>query len=149
MPKERDLTGKLIYAARLCRSFRARLLLDHGIYAGQDHLLKSLAQQDGQTMGSLASNLGVRPPTITKMVTRMEAQGLVRRENSGFDNRLNLVSITGAGEALLDEIDEAWRTAEKHAFERLKEKDAKRLHKILDRILLSLDGRADAAASDF
>lgn len=145
MPKERDLTGKLIYAARLCRSLRARLLLDHGLYAGQDALLKSLARLDGQTMGSLANNLGVRPPTVTKMVSRMVAQGLVRRENSGFDNRLNLVSITQTGEALLDEIDEAWNTAEKHAFDRLKEKDAKRLHKILDRILSSLDGKAGHA----
>ncbi len=148
MSKEKDLTGKLIYAARLCRSLRSRLLLDHGLYAGQDVLLKSLAHTDGQTMGSLANNLGVRPPTVTKMVTRMEAQGLVRRAASGFDSRLNLVSITEAGEALLDEIDETWSTAEKQAFERLKEKDAKRLHKILDRILSSLDGKTTAIGDE-
>jgi DNA-binding MarR family transcriptional regulator len=145
MPDENDLSGKLIYAARLCRSLRARRLLDHGLYAGQEVLLKSLARSDGQTMGSLAANLGVRPPTITKMVTRMEAQGLVKRETSGFDNRLAIVYILEPGEALLDQIDEAWSVAEAQAFGKLKDKDAKRLHKILDRIIAGADGlEADA-----
>jgi MarR family transcriptional regulator, organic hydroperoxide resistance regulator len=140
MPSERDLTGKLIYAARLCRSLRAGMLVDHGLHAGQDMLLKSLSRKNGQTMGALAANLGVRPPTITKMVTRMEAQGLVRRETSGFDNRLAMVHVTPAGEALLGRIDDAWRKADSTAFEKLKDKDSRRLNKILDRILASLDG---------
>jgi MarR family transcriptional regulator, organic hydroperoxide resistance regulator len=141
MSSERDLTGKLIYAARLCRTLRASMLLDHGLHAGQDLLLKSLSRTNGQTMGSLAADLGVRPPTITKMVTRMEAQGLVVRQASGFDNRLNLVHVTPAGEALLARIDEAWRKADTAAFEKLKDKDSRRLNKILDRILASLAGQ--------
>jgi len=51
LARDRDLAGKLIYAARLCRTLRARHLLDHGLYAGQDVLLKSLAANDGQSMG--------------------------------------------------------------------------------------------------
>jgi DNA-binding MarR family transcriptional regulator len=144
MSSEQDLAGKLIYAARLCRSLRANLLLDHGLYAGQDALLKSLSRSNGQTMGSLAADLGVRPPTVTKMVTRMEAQGLVKRQPSQKDSRLNLVHLTSAGEALLARIDTAWQDAENAAFDRLRDKDAKRLHKILDRIVASLDGKAGA-----
>lgn len=135
--RDRDLTGKLIYAARLCRSLRSRFLLEHGLYAGQDVLLKSLAANDGQSMGSLAASLSVRPPTVTKMVNRMETQNLVRRQASSYDNRLNLVFITEAGEALLDEVDSAWEEAERLAFAMLKEKDVKRLSKILDRIVAS------------
>jgi DNA-binding MarR family transcriptional regulator len=145
MSWEQDLSGKLIYTARLCRSMRAALLLDHGLYAGQDALLKSLARSDGQTMGALAADLGVRPPTVTKMVTRMEAQGFVTREQSTADSRLNLVRLTPAGSAVLARIDAAWGEAEAAAFERLKEKDAKRLHKILDRILASIDAKPAAA----
>lgn len=135
MARDRDLAGKLIYAARLCRTLRARHLLDHGLYAGQDVLLKSLAANDGQSMGSLAASLNVRPPTVTKMVNRMGAQNLVRRQNSDYDSRLNLVFITDVGEALLEEVDEAWSEAERQAFSTLKEKDVKRLNKILDRII--------------
>lgn len=144
MAKETDLAGKLIYAARLCRSLRARLLLENGLYAGQDVLLKSLAANDGQTMGSLAGNLGVRPPTVTKMVTRMETQNFVQRRNSGFDNRMNLVFITEAGEALLEEVGSIWEKAERVAFDDLKDKEIKRLHKILDKITTRLQEHAEA-----
>jgi MarR family transcriptional regulator, organic hydroperoxide resistance regulator len=143
MSDQEDLSSKLIYAARLCRSLRARLLREHGLFAGQDALLKSLARTDGQTMGSLAANLGVRPPTVTKMVTRMESQGLVRRETSGFDSRLAIVHLLEAGSSLVAKIDEAWHLADAQAFGRMKEKDAKRLHKILDKIVEGADAIAD------
>ncbi|MCB1449521.1 MAG: MarR family winged helix-turn-helix transcriptional regulator [Nitratireductor sp.] len=145
MGNKASLTGKLIYTARLCRTARAELLLTHGLYAGQDILLKSLSEEDGQTMGSLATNLGVKPPTVTKMVTRMESQGLVRREGSQYDSRINHVFITPAGTALLGKVDDAWEAAELAAFTGLKDKDEKRLHKILDRVLSELDGKYEPA----
>lgn len=141
MGPEESLAGKLIYAGRLCRTLRADLLLELGIYAGQDILLKSLAQNDGQTMGDLANDLGVRPPTVTKMVTRMESQDLVRREGSKKDNRRAHVYLTGAGRQLLQSIDAAWAKADAKAFDALKSKDDRRLNKILDRVLSSLDER--------
>ncbi|MCB1462352.1 MAG: MarR family transcriptional regulator [Nitratireductor sp.] len=141
MGPEESLVGKLIYAGRLCRSLRADLLLDLGIYAGQDILLKSLANADGQTMGSIAGDLGVRPPTVTKMVARMEAQGLVQREGSKSDNRRAHVHLTEAGRQLLQRIDEAWAKADLSALDGLKQKDEKRLNKVLDKILVNLDRR--------
>ncbi len=141
MGPEESLAGKLIYAGRLCRTLRADLLLDLGIYAGQDILLKSLANRDGQTMGDLANDLGVRPPTVTKMVTRMESQGLVSREGSKTDNRRAHVHLTEAGRQLLVRIDEAWAKADAKAFELLKPKDDRRLNKILGRVLAGLDER--------
>ena len=141
MGPEESLVGKLIYAGRLCRSLRADLLLDLGIYAGQDILLKSLANADGQTMGSIAGDLGVRPPTVTKMVARMEAQGLVQREGSKSDNRRAHVHLTEAGRQLLQRIDEAWAKADLSALDGLKQKDEKRLNKVIDKILVNLDRR--------
>ena len=82
MNADKSVSGRLIYAARLLRTARAERLLGEGIYAGQDALLRELSRQDGQTMGALAAALGVRPPTVTKMVARMETQGLVRRAAS-------------------------------------------------------------------
>jgi len=142
---EETLAGKLIYAGRLCRTLRADLLLELGIYAGQDVLLKSLARDDGQTMGSLANDLGVRPPTVTKMVARMESQGLVRRRRSQTDSRLSHIHLTKAGSQLLARIDEAWARADQAAFDGLKQKDDKRLNKILGKILANLDERVKLA----
>ena len=56
-----------------------------GLHAGQDALLKALSETDGQTMGDLAAALGVRPPTVTKMVNRLAAEGYVERHASDTD----------------------------------------------------------------
>jgi MarR family transcriptional regulator, organic hydroperoxide resistance regulator len=135
LAKEADLASNLMRAARLCRHQRSLALAQLGLFPGQDDLLKSLAESDGQSMGSLAGNLGVRPPTITKMVSRMAAQGLLRRQNSAHDNRQNHVFLTDSGAALLDEVDKRWRQCAVETFGSLTDKEEKRLRKILSKIL--------------
>jgi DNA-binding MarR family transcriptional regulator len=144
LAEQDSLTSKLIHTARLCRSLRASFLAKHGLYAGQDMLLQQLARSDGQSMGALAEALDVRPPTITKMVARMQAQRLVRREPSKYDSRQNHVHITEAGTALLKRVDAAWRETEECAFAGMKEKDFKRLKKILGKIRTNLDNDSKA-----
>lgn len=86
-------------------------------------------------MGSLASNLGVRPPTVTKMVTRMAGQGFLRRQSSAKDSRQNHVYLTETGLALAHTIENSWRTAADQTFANLTDKDEKRLRKILAKLL--------------
>jgi DNA-binding MarR family transcriptional regulator len=57
----------------------------------------------------------VSPPAMTKTVTALEADGLVRRERSATDGRVVLVSATAAGRALL----ERGRAARVRVIERL------------------------------
>lgn len=128
MKNEDLLIGELIQAARMCRTLEAELLLQHGLYAGQDRMLKELEYRDGQSMSELARALHVRPPTITKMVSRMAAQGFVERVASETDNRQSHVFITKAGHKLLKKVDKAWRKTEKTA---LKKVTAKRQKKLL------------------
>lgn len=142
LAKDENLTGKLLLTARYCRSLRTSLLLERGLYSGQDTLLKILGTQDGQSMGELANKLGVRPPTVTKMVTRMAAQGFVKRLPSQNDSRQFNVFLTSQGLAVIAQIDETWAAAEKTALAGLKEKDAKRLNKILQKILKQLENKA-------
>jgi MarR family transcriptional regulator, organic hydroperoxide resistance regulator len=142
---DESLTGKLMLAARLCRSLRTAMLVDEGLYSGQDTLLKILGDEDGQSMGSLAARLGVRPPTITRMVMRMSAQGFLRREPSQIDSRQFNVFLTQRGAEVIERIDKTWTRVEELAVAKLKEKDGKRLRKILEKILLQLDGHAGIA----
>lgn len=143
LAEQQDLTGKLIHTARLCRARRAELLSQHGLYPGQDMLLQELAASDGQPMGALATALDVQPPTITKMVSRMQAQGLIRREPSKYDSRQNHVFITEAGTKLVERIEAAWLSTDEQALAGLKEKDFKRLGKILGKIRSNLDSQSE------
>src|SRR5690554_4876547 len=80
-------SARLQSAARLSRTALAARLLQHGFYAGQDQIMLALAESDGLTPGGLARRIGVRPPTITKTINRLQGQGFVERRASESDSR--------------------------------------------------------------
>src|SRR6266536_1848645 len=54
------------------------------------------------TMSALAEAEQVRPPTMTRLVDRLERRGLVRRVSHAADGRVQLVEATAAGKRLLN-----------------------------------------------
>ena len=53
------------------------------------------------TLGELASAEQVRPPTMTRLVSALEDEGLVARETDATDGRLTRIRATPTGRALL------------------------------------------------
>jgi DNA-binding MarR family transcriptional regulator len=53
------------------------------------------------TLGELASAEQVRPPTMTRLVSALEAEGLVAREPDANDGRLTRIRATARGKSLL------------------------------------------------
>ncbi len=114
-----------------------------GLHPGQELVLKVLADTDGRTMSQLALALGVQPPTVTKMVTRLSAQGYVRRQVSDKDGRLARVYLTEAGQELVASVDKAWKRLEREAMSGLDEKDRKKLRKLLRQVEKNLSISVD------
>jgi DNA-binding MarR family transcriptional regulator len=56
------------------------------------------------TVGRLAERQGVAQPTLTRMVERLESDGLVARQRHPTDGRAVVVSLTPAGEHELAEL---------------------------------------------
>jgi DNA-binding MarR family transcriptional regulator len=113
--------------ARNARTALSRHLLDLGLYAGQDSVMLTLDDQDGQTPGAIATSLGVKAPTITKTIGRLAAQGFVRREGSPDDGRMLLVFLTDAGREQIKAVRKAQRRTEKAVFAGLKQRDITQL----------------------
>ena len=53
------------------------------------------------TLGELAAIEQVKPPTMTRLVSALEAQGLVARESDPDDGRLTRIRATPRGQTLL------------------------------------------------
>ena len=53
------------------------------------------------TLGELANAEQVRPPTMTRLISALEAEGLVSREADPEDGRLTRIRATPKGRALL------------------------------------------------
>lgn len=91
---------------RLYRSERAvlatyrELLADLGLTYPQYLVLLVLWEQDGATVSHLGSRLALESGTLSPLLRRMEAAGLVTRDRSTDDERVVHVHLTDAGDTL-------------------------------------------------
>lgn len=137
--------AQLHSAARLSRTALAARLLSHGFYAGQDQIMIALDREDGQTPGQLAVKLGVRPPTVTKTINRLQTQGYVEKRASETDARQANVFLTEEGRGAIRAIEKAVRKTEKQALKGLDKKEQKALVKLLGRVEANLSNGAIVA----
>ncbi len=92
-----DLALLLEQAQRQVSRALDRTLGEVGASAEQWRVLERLADEEGRSIGELAQNLSMNPPTMTKLIDRMVAGGLVQRIVDAEDNRRVLVVITDSG----------------------------------------------------
>ena len=79
-----------------------------GLHMGQERVLLGLMAQEGLCQSDLVTQLCVEPPTVTKMLQRMEKAGLVERRQDDLDGRASRVSATAQGKALQEPILQMW-----------------------------------------
>jgi DNA-binding MarR family transcriptional regulator len=91
-----------ISATRLARLLRRQG--DTGLSPSQLSALTSVDNHGPMTLGALADHERVAPPTVTKVVSKLEELGLVVRRADPSDRRVARVSISDAGAALLGEV---------------------------------------------
>ncbi|HET6950524.1 MAG TPA: MarR family transcriptional regulator [Acidimicrobiales bacterium] len=91
-----------VSATRLAR--RLRRQGDTGLSPSQLSALTAIECHQPVTLGSLADLEQVAPPTITKVVAKLEEQGLVERRPDAGDRRVTHVAPSPAGTALLAEV---------------------------------------------
>ncbi len=80
---------------------------------------------------AVAQRLVTRVPDITRLVDRLEASGLVKRERCTEDRRVVYVSITLKGQSLLAALDEPVREMHRKQLEHMPRKDLAELSRLL------------------
>lgn len=90
-----------IYSAGIAVQRLYKPLLDQlGLTYPQYLVLNVLWRADEQTVGSIAAELSLESSTLTPLLKRLEAGGLVRRVRNPANERQVLVSLTPSGRAL-------------------------------------------------
>jgi DNA-binding MarR family transcriptional regulator len=102
----------LLAAGRMLVAHTARSLaqLDANVTVPQYRTLVVLATSGPQRVVDLASELGVRSSTATRMCDRLLRKGLVSRHEHPVDRRANWVVLTTPGRDLVAEIMRRRRT---------------------------------------
>jgi DNA-binding MarR family transcriptional regulator len=68
-----------------------------GLSGAQLYVLRLLASEPAQSLSDLAARTGTHPSTVSVVVSRLVAHGLVTRETSSHDARRITLALTSAG----------------------------------------------------
>ncbi|NUS37088.1 MAG: MarR family transcriptional regulator [Pseudarthrobacter sp.] len=100
-PELQELASGFREALRQSVYLVRRLDAEGELSAAQLSTLKMLLG-DGQRVGEIARNLGVRVPSATEQIIKLERAGLARRESDPADSRAVRVVLTPEGRTAVD-----------------------------------------------
>jgi DNA-binding MarR family transcriptional regulator len=100
-PDPAEVAGRLrLPVTRLARILRQQDQL--GLTPTMTSALATIGREGPLTLGALAASEQVSPPTITRVVSKLEAGGLVRRRPDRADGRVTRVELSAAGRRQLE-----------------------------------------------
>lgn len=103
---DNQLCFRLYTASRLVTAAYTPYFKPFGITYVQYLVLMLLWEQDNRIVSDITERLHLETNTITPLLQRMEKQGLIVRQRSLADNRQRIVSLTGEGKRLEEQIKE-------------------------------------------
>jgi DNA-binding MarR family transcriptional regulator len=126
----------LMRTADLLRRLLEQALEPWGVTAQQYNVLRILRGARPEPLPTLeiAERMIERTPGITRLLDRLEAKKLVRRERCESDRRQVLCTITAAGLEVLRDADPVMREIESRSLGRLSEVKTRQLIQLLDAI---------------
>src|SRR5215212_7785101 len=137
-PERESIISLLSLIGRAQRGQLNAALGEIGIYAGQEVVLWELSRQEGLCQSYLVERMCVQPPTVSKMLDRMELAGLVRRSPDAEDSRISRVYLTEQGRSNLQGVREIWIGLEQRMTENLTPEERMLLRRLLLQIYENL-----------
>jgi MarR family transcriptional regulator, organic hydroperoxide resistance regulator len=134
-----EATVAILHTADLVRRRLARTVEPNGITLQQFNVLRILRGGGDAGVATLdvADRMVEQAPGITRLLDRLEAKRLVRRQRCPKDRRQNLCWITSEGRALLEQLDAPVLAASEACVANLSRTDQLALIRLLDSIRAS------------
>ncbi|MDQ1688640.1 MAG: hypothetical protein QOK42_1615 [Frankiaceae bacterium] len=123
--------------AVVVRRLSAELEAEHGLSLPSYEVLAHLSDAPGRRlrMSELAAHATLSPSGLTRLVDRLEREGLVRREKCETDARVVYAALTAAGQT---RIETAWPThlrgVREHMVDRLSPSEQATLGRTMTRL---------------
>jgi MarR family transcriptional regulator, lower aerobic nicotinate degradation pathway regulator len=142
MPTNR-LAGRVLWLVGRVSLHGQRLVhrhfAEHDLRKQHYGVLRSLADVGPAAQGPLADRVGLDRSDMVSLVDELEAAGHVRRNPDPTDRRRKIVTITAAGEAVLDELHALVSAADDELLGPLSDAERRTLVELLTRILPPAD----------
>lgn len=111
----------------------------HGLDVPRWRVLMSLRGRDSASVSEIADQAIVKLPTMTKIVQRMQADGLVTCRSRESDGRVTEVLLTESGKAAQDLAWAAATVIYRKAFRTISQRDIQTLNRLMQKVMLNFD----------
>jgi MarR family 2-MHQ and catechol resistance regulon transcriptional repressor len=98
------LLYELVRAYQAFETYSAAHIRTQDLTSSQFDIIATLGNTDGMSFRELGEKTLITKGTLTGVVDRLEAKGLVRRVASPSDGRSQMVQLTKAGEAMFVQV---------------------------------------------
>ncbi len=116
MDESNTLTRLMWHVCRLHHGRASARLEALGLYRGQPPLLHIVAHNEGLSHSDIAARMHVSPATVSKMISRMEKNGILLTRQDPVDQRVSRVYLNEGGRSLLRAAEEQMQQLEAEAF---------------------------------
>lgn len=132
--RQQEAVVNILRTANYLRTFCSPVFDLHGITPQQYNVLRILrgAGLEGLPTLEIAKRMIEQAPGITRLLDRLEAKKLVRRERPSDNRRLVLCYVTKAGLDLVSKLDAPMKDQAVEALRRLKKSDIDELIRLLE-----------------
>lgn len=146
-----DITNQVLIALRKiiqAIDLHSRHLVKQVGLTGPQLIILNEAKNAGNpTVGDLAKAISLSQATVTGVLERLESRGYIVRTKSASDRRKVLVSVTGAGMALLNGAPPLMQESFVEQFNALKDWEQTMILSSLQRLVSMMDARAISASA--
>lgn len=122
-------------------------LTPYGITYRQSHVLAWLKIEGDLCQAELAQKMLIEPPTLVRILDRMEGCGLIQRTEAEGDRRKKVIRLLPTAEPVWDQIADAARRVRAKACEGLSEEETQQLLQMLRRVQSNLVAQVPAGAT--
>jgi DNA-binding MarR family transcriptional regulator len=131
-----EATLNLLVAADYLRSQVEAICAPAGISVGQYNVLRILrgAHPEGHSRAEILRRMLERAPDVTRLVDRLERDGLAERDRDQSDRRLSITRITNKGLNVLKALEPAVQESQREMARRVSRRDCLELSRICERI---------------
>lgn len=129
----------------LQRRLMMKLLADEETHPAQAGCLHVLSHNDGLSQSELADKLHVSRPTVTTMLQKMEASGVIERVQDEHDQRLIRIYLTPEGRVLVARMESVFAQLIRSGVGPMSEADRAELRRLLGILNSNLSHAIDEA----
>lgn len=133
---------------RLSATYSAEMdnaLKRHGLNTTKWRILSLLKDKNPSTVGELARRSVIKLPTITRMLDRMEQEGLITRSASKRDGRVVDIRMTAEADVVLQQVRTIGQNVFEQAFANVSADDIEHMTRTLQQVRENLSRSPYAA----